>query len=141
MASEAAKDAGVPPETKIDFFRAAFKIGFFSLLAGAAGVIITAYLKKSMTAGFAAGYIIGFANVIWLVRIVDKGTGLAAEKVVQFVLSRYYLRFAATVLIVVVLTVKEVFSAGSLMTGFASSFLITVIAMIFALRKEVFINA
>lgn len=138
MAPEEAKDwtQGV----KVDFLRASLRIGLISLLAGFIGVIITAWLEKSMTAGFAAGYIIGFANVIWLVRIVGRGMGLAAEKAVRFVLSRYYLRFAATIVIVAVLALKEVFSALPLIAGLASSFFITVITMIFVLRKEFFIN-
>lgn len=140
MDSEEAKDTG-PGGVKADLLGASLKIGLISLLAGLIGVVTTAWLEKPMTAGFAAGYIIGFANVIWLVRIVGRGMGLAAEKAVRFVLSRYYLRFAATIVIVAVLALKEVFSALPLIAGLASSFFITVITMIFVLRKEFFINA
>lgn len=112
-----------------------------SLAAGCVGVVITAYLKKSFAGGFAAGYLIGFVNVIWLVSIVDRGMRLSGEKAVRFVLGRYYARFAATAIIVVALALKEVFSVLPLITGLASSFFITVLTMIFALRKEFFANA
>ena len=138
MASE---EANGPGNAKVDLLGASLRIGLLSLLAGLIGVIITAWLEKPMTAGFAAGYIIGFVNVLWLVRIVGRGMGLAAEKAIRFVLSRYYLRFVATAVIVAVLALKEVFSALPLIAGLASSFFITVLTMILVLRKEFFSNA
>ncbi len=140
MAFEEAKDPGAR-NARVGLLGASLKIGLFSLLAGLVGALITAWLERPMTAGFAVGYIIGFANVIWLVRIVGKGMGLPAEKAARFVLSRYYLRFAATVVIVAALALKEVFSALPLIAGLASSFFITVLAMILVLRKEFFENA
>jgi len=140
MASEEAKDPGAR-NARIDLLGASLRIGLLSLLAGLIGAMLTAWLERSMTAGFAAGYLIGFANVIWLVRIVGRGMGLPADKAVRFVLSRYYLRFAATLIIVAALALKEVFSALPLIAGLASSFFITVLTMILVLRKEFFINA
>lgn len=117
----------------------AYKIGVANLLAGAAGAALIAYFAGSHAAlAFVIGLGIAAVNIFWLLRIVKKGLRLTPDMAARLVGRSYYLRFAATVFVMVVLIAKGFVSPWPLVAGFTVVITVSIVTMIFAAYKEVF---
>jgi len=114
-----------------------YRVALINLAIGLAITLISAVTLKGVSAGFLAGYMLGFMNLIWLFRIVRKGMTLAPEKAVGFVSRRYFARFIITAGIIFVMVSKGVFSTPwPALVGIAISILTSTGSLIFIAKEE-----
>lgn len=117
----------------------AYKAGAANLVAGAGGTIASALMISGAVAvGFAAGYIIGVANILLLLNIAKKSVKMTPQKAGKYVASRYYLRYAATIILFSVLIATGLVGAWPALTGLTVCIFTTIVSMIFAAREEVY---
>ncbi|MBI1910718.1 MAG: ATP synthase subunit I [Deltaproteobacteria bacterium] len=136
MASDA-KPKGIAETTS----SIAYKAAVANLAVGAIGAAALFFFKKPFAAGFAAGYIIGVANALWMLRIARKGVGMKPDKAGRFVTLNYHARFLITAAIFAILISSKIFSPWPLVAGLTGSIFTTIIVMIAAAREEASQNA
>jgi len=115
----------------------AWRIGGANL---AAGVIFTSALgvfKASAAPGFALGFTVAVFNILWLMRVIRKGVSLTGPKAGKIVARSYFVRFAATAVIITLLVSRGVASPLPLMLGLTASIATTICVMIFSALEEV----
>lgn len=115
----------------------AWRIGVTNL---ACGIILAAALgvfKASYAPGFALGFTVAVFNIFWLMRVIRKGVTLSSPKAGRIVARSYFLRFAATAVIITLLVSKGVASPLPLMLGLTASIVTTICVMIFSALEEV----
>lgn len=133
-ASQAAYSAPSPSASTV-----AYKVGAANLIAGVGGVVASAMMISGAVAiGFATGYIIGVANILLLLNIAKKGVKMTPQKAGEYVASRYYLRYAATIVLFSVLIATGLVGAWPALTGLTVCIFTTIVSMIFAAREEVY---
>ncbi|MBI5643468.1 MAG: ATP synthase subunit I [Deltaproteobacteria bacterium] len=114
-----------------------YRVVFFNLLAGIAGTAIALSFGPRSAAGFAAGLLLGVINVLWLMRIAAKGVRLDSLRAGRLVARSYYLRFAATALILAIIVSRGLLNPLPLLAGLTGSILTTLGVMIFFALEEV----
>jgi hypothetical protein len=133
MAQPAVKSTGL----KVLQGRVAWRIGVANL---AVGIICTAALgvfKTSSAPGFALGFTVALFNIFWLMRVVRKGVALTSPKAARIVARSYFVRFAATALVLTLIVSKGVAHPLPLMLGLTVSIVTTICVMIFSALEEV----
>lgn len=115
----------------------AYRIGIGNLVTGLAGVLIALSFGAMNSLGFAAGFALGLINVFWLMRIAKKGVLLEAARAGRLVARSYYLRFAATALVLALLISRSIVSPLPLLAGLSSAIFTTLGVMIFSAFEEV----
>ena len=114
-----------------------YKVALANLGLGAAVALITALALKGFSAGFTAGYLLGFINLLWLFRIVKKALAMNPEKAMRFVSTRYYLRFAITAAIIFLLISRGMLSSPwPPLAGIALSVFVATASLIFIAKEE-----
>jgi len=114
-----------------------FKVGLINFMAGSALTAGAAVAGKSYAAGFAAGYFIGFLNLLWLLSIVRKSAGMNTEKVIKYFALRYYARFLITAGLIVFLVSRKFFAKPwTPVMGITVSIFIAVGALIILAKEE-----
>lgn len=116
--------------------RLVWKVALVNLVVGVAGIALTAFYWGSAAAGFAAGFAVSAANVLWLFRIAAKGVLMEPEKAGRYVTFNYYVRFAVTALVFLGLVAKGVFEAWPVVTGLTVCVAATVASVIYAAKEE-----
>ncbi|MBI5827800.1 MAG: ATP synthase subunit I [Deltaproteobacteria bacterium] len=117
----------------------AYKAGVANLVAGGVGTIASAMMISGMVAvGFAAGYMIGVANIWMLLNIAKKGVEMTPQEAGKYVASRYYLRYSATIIALSVLIATGLVGAGPALAGLTVCIFTTIAAIIFAAREGVY---
>lgn len=133
MAQPAVKNSGLKAlQSSI-----AWRIGVSNL---ASGIILTAALgvfKAAYAQGFAIGFTIAVFNIFWLMRVIRKGVALTSPKAGRIVARSYFVRFAATAVIITLLVSKGVTSPLPLILGLTASIVTTICVMIFSALEEV----
>lgn len=133
MAIPAVKDSGL----KALQGSIAWRIGAANL---AAGIILASALgvfKPSLAPGFALGFTVAVFNIFWLMRVIRKGVALTSVKAGRIVARSYFVRFAATALIITLIVSKGVASPLPLLLGLTASIVTTICVMIFSALEEV----
>ena len=133
MAQPAVKSSGL----KALHSSIAWRIGVANLVAGiicagALGVFKTAYAQS-----FAIGFTVAVFNIFWLMRVIRKGVALTSPKAGRIVARSYFVRFAATAVIITLLVSKGLASPLPLILGLTASIVTTICVMIFSALEEV----
>ncbi|MEK7773627.1 MAG: ATP synthase subunit I [Deltaproteobacteria bacterium] len=132
-------DSDDSPEDYSAASQAAYKAGVANLIAGVGGTLASAIIISGAVAvGFAAGYIVGAVNILWLFKIATKGINMAPQKAGRYVASSYYLRYAITILALGALIATRLVKAWPAVAGLTVCIFTTIAAMIFAVREEVY---
>ncbi|GMR04862.1 MAG: hypothetical protein BMS9Abin23_0777 [Thermodesulfobacteriota bacterium] len=115
-----------------------FKAGMLIIMAGAAITALMAVAGSSYTTGFAAGYLLGVVNLVWLYLIVRKSLTITSEKAMRYVMPRCYLRFLVTAAIIFfTIMLGFVHNPWPPLTGISASIFIAIGSMVFT-AKELF---
>lgn len=102
----------------------------------AASGLALAFVGTHAFFGIAAGFFIGTASTLWLLRIARKGVRMDPEKAGRFIPAAYRLRFAVVAALLALIMYKGVLSPWPLIGGFLGSALITVCTTIYLAREE-----
>lgn len=117
----------------------AYKAGVANLVVGGVVTVASAMMISWMVAvGFAAGYMIGVANIWMLLNIARKGVEMTPQEAGKYVASRYYLRYSATIIALIVLIATGLVGAWPALTGLTVCIFTTIAALIFAAREGVY---
>jgi|AMFO01.1.fsa_nt_gi ATP synthase I chain. len=129
MAGEALrKTAGLP---------GAWRAALMNLSAGLLCTAVLALSAERYTGGFAAGYVLGFLNIVWLFNIVKRAMKRPPEKVISFVAARYYLRFFLTAgVIFFIIREKAVAEPWAIVAGITVSIFTAVGSLIYLAKEE-----
>ncbi|MFQ5441613.1 MAG: ATP synthase subunit I [Thermodesulfobacteriota bacterium] len=115
----------------------AFKVGIINIVAGSALTAGAAVAGKGYAAGFAAGYLLGFVNLLWLFRIVRKSVGMKADKAMRYVALRYYARFIITAgLIFLMISQNLLEKPWPPVIGISASIFVAIVAMVILAKEE-----
>lgn len=115
-----------------------YKAWVANLVVFGAGAIASAMMISwPVAVGFAAGYMIGVANILFLFNIAKKGVKMTCHKAGQYVASRYYLRYTATIIALCVLIATGLVKAWPALAGLTVCIFTTIVSMVFAAREEV----
>lgn len=132
-------DSNDPPEDFSAASSVAYKAGVANLITGVGGTLALAIIISGAVAvGFAAGYIVGAVNILWLFRIAKKGINMAPQKAGRYVASSYSLRYAITILALGALISTRLVKAWPAVAGLTVCIFTTIAAVIFAAREEVY---
>ncbi len=114
-----------------------YKAAFINLAIGIAVAAITALGLDGFSAGFLAGYMLGFLNLLWLFRIIRKGLAMAPEKAMGFVSRRYFVRFLITAGLISLMITRGVLNTPwPPLAGIALSVFTSAGALIYIAREE-----
>ena len=114
---------------------AAQKTGRINLVIGILCLLAGVYFGTAVLS-VAAGYIVGTLNMLWLMRIASKGITMTPDRAAKRVARSYYVRFAATVLVFVLLISKGLLNPWLLMAGFSLPVFSVIGVMIYTAREE-----
>jgi len=113
------------------------RILFVNVLVCAIGAGLALTYWQGRSAGFAAGFAIGLANVFWLLRIARKGVACEPGRAGRMVARSYYLRFAATAALLAFLISRGLVGPIPLVIGLSASIFTTLGVLIsFAFEEE-----
>src|SRR3990172_5840239 len=84
----------------------AWRIGVSNLAAGIICAGALGVFKASYAPGFAIGFTVAVFNIFWLMRVIRKGVSLASPKAGRIVARSYFVRFAATAVIITLIVSK-----------------------------------
>lgn len=102
----------------------------------AASGVVLAFVGAHAFPGIAAGFFIGTASTLWLLRIARKGARMDPEKAGRFIPAAYRLRFAVVAVLLALILYKGILAPWPLIGGFLGSALITVCTTIYLAREE-----
>ncbi len=115
----------------------AFKVGLINFMAGTALTAGAVVVGRSYAIGFAAGYFVGFLNLLWLLRLVHKSVSIDPEKAIKYFALRYYARFIITAgLIVFLVSRKFLAKPWTPVMGISASIFIAVAALIILAKED-----
>ncbi|MFQ5736008.1 MAG: ATP synthase subunit I [Thermodesulfobacteriota bacterium] len=115
-----------------------WRIGVANLAAGIIGTGALGFLKSGFAPGFALGFIVAVINVFWLMRVIRRGMSLASSaKAARTVARSYFVRFAATAVVLTLIVSKGISSPLPLLVGLTVSIFTTLGIMIFSALEEV----
>lgn len=108
-----------------------------NIAAGALATGLLAVFKTPLATGFAVGYIIGVVNLLWLLRIARRAVAMAPHRAQRFVARHYFMRFAATALVLGVLISKRYIEPWPPVGGLTLCVLTTIGVMLYSAKEEV----
>ena len=86
--------------------------------------------------GFIAGYAIGMASLLWLLRIASTGLKMPPERAGRYVAVRYYARFVLTAGVFIILIKNGLLNPWSPVAGLSACIFATVGALVISAREE-----
>lgn len=89
----------------------------------------------SLATAFIFGFLLGAANIYWLLRISRKATRMESVKALRYAAFNYYVRFILTIAVFSVVIIYGIFSPWPSLAGFVASTMTTMIMMVI-LGKE-----
>ncbi len=116
--------------------RVVYRAGVANVIVAVVGAVVSAMVSWRAALSFCAGYIIGVANVLLLLNIAKKGVEMESMEAGRYVASRYYARYAGTIIALSVLIATGIVKAWPALAGLTLCIFTTITAIIFAARKE-----
>ena len=108
------------------------KVGRANLIISAIAFIITAIVSSTfMVLSVIIGTVIGMANLSILARTVKSGFLFKPDNAQRFVITRYYIRFIATIFIIGILVSKNLADPVGLIIGFSITMITTLTSAIY----------
>ena len=108
------------------------KVGRANLIISAIAFIITAIVSSTFVVlSVIIGTVIGMANLSILARTVKSGFLFKPDNAQRFVITRYYIRFIATIFIIGILVSKNLADPVGLIIGFSIIMITTLLAAIY----------
>ena len=108
------------------------KVGRANLIISAIAFIITAIVSSTfMVLSVIVGTVIGMANLFILARNLKGGFSFKPDNAQRFVITRYYIRFIATIFIIGILVSKNLADPVGLIIGFSIIMITTLLAAIY----------
>src|SRR3989338_6791141 len=108
------------------------KVGRADLIISAIAFIITAIVSSTfMVLSVIIGTVIGMANLSILARTVKSGFLFKPDNAQRFFITRYYIRFIATIFIIGILVSKNLADPVGLIIGFSIIMITTLLAAIY----------
>jgi hypothetical protein len=112
----------------------ASRVGVINLFLGIAGVAACTIISGEFARGFSLGFLIGILNQYLCLQMARRGIRIAPERVMSYVLTRYFLRFFLTVTVFAVLVSKALANPMALIIGFGVSLFVSITTIVFVAR-------
>lgn len=108
----------------------------FNVVAGAIGTGVTALVNGSLAPDFAAGYIMGVANLVWLFIIARRAMSKGVHFAGRMVARNYYIRFLLTAVILILLISKGIMNPVPMVAGLSTAIFVSIGAMVLSIQAE-----
>ncbi len=88
-----------------------------NLAVGFPLALISSAFGLATVSSFGFGFILGLGNMLWLLRIANRGLHLPPQRAGRYVFVNYLVRFSLMVLVLVAVVTKNIFLPVPLMAG------------------------
>ncbi len=113
-----------------------YRMAGFNIVAGALGTGVTALINGTLAPDFAAGYLMGVVNLVWLFIIARRAMGRDVHSAGRMVARNYYIRFLLTAVILILLISKGIMAPWPMVAGLSTAIFVSIGAMVLSIKAE-----
>ncbi len=113
-----------------------YRMAGFNMAAGAVGTGVTALVDGSLAPDFAAGYLMGVLNLVWLFIIARRAMRLPAFAAGRIVARNYYIRFLLTAVVLILLITRGIMEPWPMVAGLSTAIFVSIGAMVLSIQAE-----